>query len=89
MAEKTELLLKEGFQKESKQEEGCFDWIKNEFQRSDEDVQALSGQEAVLYLSFLKYTFYLFLALSVFGSLPLILVYLNLSHNEKCYPVNR
>ena len=69
--------------------EGIFDWIKRTYELPQKTVQDLCGTETVLYLSFLKFSFFLFLALSIACSLPLLTTYSKLSYNNSCYPVNR
>jgi hypothetical protein len=58
-----------------------FTWLKKVYQGTEEDTYKDAGQEAVLYLTFLKYSAILYFCLFVVGGIPLLILYVKESKN--------
>jgi len=66
---------------EPPRKEGTFTWLIRVFQTSEDQVYKDAGHEVVLYLSFLKYSFIMYLIIWVIGGLPLLIIYIKESNS--------
>ena len=61
--------------------EGTFTWLKKTLTATEEETYKDAGHEVLLYLAFLKYSAVLFISMFLLGGLPLMFLYLKVSHD--------
>ena len=63
------------------------------YKQNENDVEKLAGQEVVIYLAFLKYSFIMFLTIFFLCGLPLMIMYIVISYEANLErfnsPINR